>query len=88
MQLVSETRPQVKRDRLLRLSDVETVTALKKTTIYLLMKRGEFPRCVQVTPKAVAWAESAVLQWVQDRIAAASAAVAAPGQPRGTGKTQ
>lgn len=75
MQLVSETRPQVKRDRLLKLSDVETVTALRKTTIYLLMKRGQFPRCVQVTPKSVAWPESAVLQWVQDRIAAASAAV-------------
>lgn len=88
MHLASETRPQVKRDRLLRLSDVETATALKKTTIYLLMKRGEFPRCVQVTPKSVAWAESAVLQWIQDRIAAASAAVAAPGQSRGTGQTQ
>lgn len=74
MHLASETRPQVKRDRLLRLSDVETATSLKKTTIYLLMKRGEFPRCVQVTPRSVAWAESAVLQWVQDRIAAASGA--------------
>lgn len=68
MQLVSETRPQVKRDRLLRLPDVEAATGLKKSTLYLLMKRGEFPRCVQVTPRCVAWPESAVLQWVQDRI--------------------
>jgi len=69
--LASETRPQVKRDRLLRLPDVETATGLKKSTLYLLMKRGEFPRCVQVTPRCVAWPESAVLQWVQDRITAA-----------------
>lgn len=73
MQLVSETRPQVKRDRLLRLPEVEAITGLKKSTIYLLMKRGEFPRCVQVTPRCVAWPESAVLQFVQDRIATAGA---------------
>jgi len=69
VQLVSETRPQVRRDRLLRLPDVEAATGLKKSTIYLLMKRGEFPRCVQVTPRCVAWPESRVLQFVQDRIA-------------------
>jgi len=69
VQLVSETRPQVKRDRLLRMPGVEEATGLKKSMIYLLMKRGEFPRCVQVTPRCVAWPESAVLQWVQDRIA-------------------
>lgn len=71
MHLVSETRPQVKRDRLLRLPECESMSGLKKSTIYLLMKRGEFPRCVQVTPRCVAWPESAVLQWVQDRIAGA-----------------
>ncbi|MEO3715810.1 helix-turn-helix transcriptional regulator [Roseateles flavus] len=70
MNLVSETRPQVKRDRLLRLSCVEAATGLKKSTIYLLQKRGEFPHCVQITPRCVAWPESSVLQWVQDRISA------------------
>lgn len=70
MQLISETRPQVKRDRLLRLPECEALTGLKKSTIYLLMKRGEFPRCVQLTARCVAWPESRVLQFVQDRIAA------------------
>lgn len=73
MQLVSETRPQVQRDRLVRLPQCEALTGLRKSTIYLLMKRGDFPRCVKVTPRCVAWPESAVLQWVQDRIAASSA---------------
>lgn len=68
MHLATENRPQVRRDRLLRLPDVEAATGLKKSTIYLLMKRSAFPNCVQITPRCVAWPESAVLQWVQDRI--------------------
>jgi len=73
VQLVSETKPQVRRDRFLRLAEVESVTGLKKSTIYLLMKRGEFPKCVQLTARCVAWPESRVLQFVQDRIASADA---------------
>ncbi|URI11424.1 AlpA family transcriptional regulator [Aquincola tertiaricarbonis] len=73
MQLATVNRPQIPRDRLIRLPEVERVTGCKKSTIYLLMKRGEFPRCVQITPRMVAWPESAVLQFVQDRIAAAAA---------------
>lgn len=76
MHLANETRPQVRRDRLLRLPETELASGLKKSTIYLLMKRGEFPRCVQVTARCVAWPESAVLQWVQDRIAASQSATA------------
>lgn len=71
MQLVNETRPQIRRDRLLRLPDVESATGLKKSTIYLLMKRKEFVPCVQVTARCVAWPESRVLQWVQDCISQA-----------------
>ena len=73
MQLVNETRPQVRRDRLLRLPEVEAATGLRKSTIYLLMKRGEFPHCVQITSRCVAWPESRVLSFVQDRIAQADA---------------
>lgn len=75
MQLATETRPQVRRDRLLRLPEVEAVTGLKKSTLYLLMKRGEFVKSLQITPRTVAWPESAVLQWVQDRITASQGAV-------------
>lgn len=73
MHLATDTRPQVRRDRLIRLPDVEKATGLKKSTLYALMKRKEFPHCIQVTPRCVAWPESTVLQWVQDRIAAAEA---------------
>jgi prophage regulatory protein len=69
MHLVSETRPPVQRDRLLRLPQVEQVTGLKKSTLYRLMRERKFVQCVQVTPRCTAWPESQVLQWVQDRIA-------------------
>jgi prophage regulatory protein len=63
----------VKRDRLLSLAEFEALTSSKKSTIYALQKRDAFPRCVQITKRRVAWPESAVLQRVQDRIAAAGA---------------
>lgn len=68
MQLAHENRPAIRRDRLLRLPDVEAATGCKKSTIYLLMKQGKFPKGVAITGRMVAWPESAILQWVQDRI--------------------
>lgn len=93
-QLVHAARGAVPRDRLIRLGEVETIAGIRKSTIYGLMKRGEFPRCVQVTPRCVAWPESLVHQWVQQRIAeagqaggllatAAAPATAADGSPAG-----
>ena len=74
MQVVHQSRPVVPRDRLIRLPDVEGATGCKKSTIYELMKAGRFPKPVRLSARHVAWPESAVLQWVQDRIAAAGAA--------------
>jgi prophage regulatory protein len=73
MHLVSETRPPVQRDRMLRLPEVEHLTGLKKSSLYRLMREKQFVQSVQVTPRCTAWPESQVLQWVQDRIAAAIA---------------
>lgn len=71
MQVVHSARPVVPRDRLLRLADVEAVTGCKKSTVYKLMKEGRFPACIRVTTRMVAWPESAVLTWVQERIGGA-----------------
>jgi prophage regulatory protein len=69
--LVSETRPQVKRDRLLRLPEVEALTGCKKSTLYNLMRAGKFVRPVRISARCTAWPESRVLEWVQARIAEA-----------------
>ena len=73
LHLAHSTRPVIPRDRLLRLPDVETMTGLRKSSIYTLIKEGKFPKQITVTRRMSAWAESAVLQWVQDRINQATA---------------
>ena len=71
MQVVHQSRPVVPRDRLIRLPDVESATGCKKSTIYLMIGEGRFPRPVRLSARHVAWSESAVLCWVQARIAEA-----------------
>lgn len=68
LHLAHSTRPVIPRDKLLRLGDVEAMTGLKKSSVYALMRAGKFPKNIAVTRRMSAWAESAVLQWVQDRI--------------------
>lgn len=73
LHLAHSTRHVIPRDRLLRLPDVEAMTGLRKSSIYTLIKDGKFPKQITVTRRMSAWAESAVLQWVQDRINQATA---------------
>ena len=68
MQVVHQSRPVVPRDRLVRMPEVETLTGCKKSTIYLLIQQGKFPQPVRLSARLSAWPETAVLQWVQDRI--------------------
>lgn len=71
MQVVHQSRPVVPRDRLVRLPEVEGMTGCKKSTIYQMIADGRFPKPLRLTGRMVAWPETAVLQWVQDRIAEA-----------------
>lgn len=73
-------RPLIPRDRLLRLPEVEAISGIKKSTIYTLMREHRFPQCIAITGRMVAWPETAVLQWVQDRINEARASQ--PGEVR------
>lgn len=60
------------RDRFIRLSEVEAISGCKKTTIYTMLRVGRFPRPVRMG-RITVWPETAVHQWVQDRIAEAQA---------------
>ena len=55
-------------ERLLRLPDVEALTGLKKSSIYDLMRRGEFPAAVKLSRRAVCWNSSAIDRWISERI--------------------
>ena len=53
--------------RLLRLPEVLRITALSKSRLYVLQKRGLFPPSVDIGPRAVAWRECDVWAWVESR---------------------
>ena len=44
----------------IRLKKVEDRTGLKKSMVYDLMSRGEFPKSIKIGERAVAWIESEV----------------------------
>ncbi|HCE28459.1 MAG TPA: hypothetical protein DET46_06560 [Comamonadaceae bacterium] len=50
--------------RLLRLPQVESMTGLKRSSIYAGMRNGRFPLSVQLSARAVAWREHEVLAWL------------------------
>lgn len=54
-------------DRYIRRREVESLTGLSRTTIYDMMNRGDFPRPVKLTGKAVGWPESIVVEWLESR---------------------
>lgn len=52
----------------MRRRDVEAVTGLPTSTLYLKMKRGEFPRPVKIGKQAVRWPASRVQAWIDEQI--------------------
>lgn len=51
----------------LRRRAVEEITGLSRSTIYLLMSKGQFPRPIKLTAKAVAWSETSIVDWLSTR---------------------
>ena len=54
-------------DKHLRRPAVQELTGLSRSTIYDLMAKGAFPRQIKLTTKAVAWKESAIVEWLAQR---------------------
>ena len=55
--------------RFLRLPDVLERTGLSRSTIYVRLAEGCFPRPVPLGGRAVGWIEAEVDEWVRERIA-------------------
>jgi prophage regulatory protein len=53
--------------KFLRRKEVERVTGLSKSSIYQYMSAGEFPPNYRVGLRAVAWLESDIHDWMEDR---------------------
>ena len=54
----------------LRRKMVESKTGLGRSAIYKLMAKGQFPRPIKLTEKAVGWQTSAIDAWILSRICA------------------
>ena len=55
---------------ILRLPAVKAYTGLSRSTIYLRMSQGAFPKSILLGPRAVGWLESEVDEWINQRIKA------------------
>jgi len=53
---------------ILRLPDVKASTGLSRSTIYLRVAEGTFPKPVRLGGRAVGWLEAEVQEWLQGRI--------------------
>jgi prophage regulatory protein len=55
-------------ERLLRLPRVIDRTGLPRSAIYDAIERGEFPKPVRISVRAVAWVESEIEAWLRRKI--------------------
>ncbi len=67
--MTSTTEPNtLLRVRFLRLPKVLERTGLSRSTIYVWLEQGRFPRPVSLGARAVGWIESEVDEWIRQRI--------------------
>lgn len=53
----------------IRLTEVQRRTGYSKAWIYRLMSQGKFPTSVKIGTRAIAFVESEIDEWVNERIA-------------------
>jgi len=55
-------------DSLIRIKKVEAKTGLKKSMIYGLISKDEFPEPIKIGERAVAWIEREIDKWIENKI--------------------
>jgi len=58
--------------RLLRRPEVEKLTGLSRSTLYLRISRNTFPKPVPLGGRIVGWLESDIFKWIDDCVANAN----------------
>ena len=53
--------------RLIRLTEVVAQTGMSKPSVYRQLQAGTFPRPVKLGPRAVAWRQEDIENWIQSR---------------------
>ena len=52
----------------LTLKEVMEITTIGRSTIYYWMPKGLFPRPINIGPRKVAWLQSDIDDWMEERI--------------------
>ena len=68
---------QILRPRIIRIKEVKTITGLSRSTIYEMMKAGNFPKPIKLGSHSVGWIESEVQDWISLLMEARNEGVAA-----------
>ncbi|WP_305829927.1 AlpA family transcriptional regulator [Photobacterium leiognathi] len=55
--------------RLIRLKEVMNICGLGRSSIYKFMEDGRFPQSVSLGDRAVAWVETEVEEWIEQKVA-------------------
>ena len=53
--------------KLLRIADVSKKTTLAKSTIWLKMSQGQFPKPTKLSPAINVWKESDIDSWIENK---------------------
>ncbi len=54
--------------KILRLPSVKDRSGLSRSTIYLRIKKGEFPKPISLGDRAVGWLEKDIDDWLEQKI--------------------
>ena len=54
--------------KILRLSEIKTVTGLSRSSIYLRISEQRFPKPINLGGRAVGWLEDEVEAWVDQQV--------------------
>ncbi len=52
----------------IRLTKILEITGVSPSTLWRWEKSGHFPKRIQIGPNSVAWLESDVVSWMEDRV--------------------
>ena len=54
--------------KVLRLPSVKDISGLSRSTIYLRIKKGDFPKPISLGDRAVGWLEKDIEDWLEQKI--------------------
>ena len=67
--MASKTPPSSTCISILRRPDVERRTGLSRSTIYLKVSLGLFPKPIKLGPRAIGWLATEIDEWLQEQVA-------------------